>query len=222
MARFLPGKVRLIGAITITTILAIGASPSLAVEATTGSMVLQLTTPGKKLRLVSAAQSEVNFDLNGDGSRERTGWIGGPTVGLLAIDFNRNGRIDNGKELISSATPAGRKRGAHAYEVLSQYDKNRDGVINRADAVFYSLRIWVDKNRNGRTDRRELFSLAQMKVTSIAISYTATGTRQKKQFSNSIGYESRFFGPKQCGDTGCRSLDVTFGAMPGRNYSDSR
>ena len=43
-------------------------------------------------------------------------------------------------------------------EALAQYDENGDGIINKNDSVFSSLKLWQDKNSDGITDAYELTS----------------------------------------------------------------
>jgi len=60
----------------------------------------------------------------------------GPVAGIrvLPIDLNGNGRIDSGAELFGNHT--GGKSFANGFDALAQYDDNRDGKIDAADAVF--------------------------------------------------------------------------------------
>jgi hypothetical protein len=78
--------------------------------------------------------STAYFDLDRNGFAERVGWVA-PREGLLALDVNRNGRIDNGTELFGTATQNG-------FEVLARYDDNRDGRIDASDSVWSNLLIW--------------------------------------------------------------------------------
>ncbi len=92
--------------------------------------------------------STVFFDFDGDGFKERTGWVKADD-GMLAIDLNGNGLIDNGGELFGQPARDG-------YEVLETYDTFADGVIDAKDAAFARLRIWRDLDQNGATDAGEL------------------------------------------------------------------
>jgi len=110
------------------------------------------------------------FDLS-DGSRSvySTGWVDGRD-GLLALDLNGNGVIDNGSELFGSGTHLGDgSRAADGFQALAQYDSNGDGNIDAADTVFGNLLVWVDANRDGVTDAGELRALDQAGVASIRL-----------------------------------------------------
>ncbi len=61
---------------------------------------------GDGVELVDFQQSTALFDLNADGFREQTGWIKGDD-GLLALDGNNNGKIDNIIELFGDAITDG-------------------------------------------------------------------------------------------------------------------
>ena len=112
----------------------------------------------------------VRFDL-GDGSQgaARVGWVGRGD-GLLVVDLNGNGRIDNGRELFGSASAlAGGGTAANGFQALAQYDSNGDGQVDARDAAFATLRLWVDANADGRTDAGELQTLAQAGVASLGL-----------------------------------------------------
>ena len=98
--------------------------------------------------------STVFFDFDGDGFRERTGWVKADD-GMLAIDLNGNGLIDNGGELFGQPARDG-------YEVLETYDTFADGVIDAKDAAFARLRIWRDLDQDGVTDAGELPLMIRM------------------------------------------------------------
>jgi len=98
--------------------------------------------------------STVFFDFDGDGFRERTGWVK-VDDGMLAIDLNGNGLIDNGGELFGQPARDG-------YEVLETYDTFADGVIDAKVATFARLRIWRDLDPDGVTDTGEQGHLAHL------------------------------------------------------------
>jgi hypothetical protein len=79
-----------------------------------------------------------------------------------------SGVSGTGKRRPASATP---KNGLGA---LAAYDRpanggNGDGQIDARDAVFSKLLIWVDKNHDGISQPDELFTLAQLGITSISL-----------------------------------------------------
>lgn len=121
------------------------------------------------LALGDAGASTVYFDYDSDGFAERTGWVG-PNDGMLALDLNGNGTIDNGSELFGAPTRDG-------YEVLETYDSYRDGVIDSKDAIFTELKIWRDLDSDGVTDAGELKTLSEMGISSISLTrQDVTGT----------------------------------------------
>ena len=138
-------------------------------------LTLDLDGDGIELTALGTAgqtgASTVFFDFDGDGFRERTGWVKADD-GMLAIDLNGNGLIDNGGELFGQPARDG-------YEVLETYDTFADGVIDAKDAAFARLRIWRDLDQDGITDAGELKTLPESGITSISLTRTdVTGTNQ--------------------------------------------
>jgi hypothetical protein len=114
----------------------------------------------------------VNFDLDSDGDQEATGWIGSGS-GLLTLDINQNGLIDDGSELFGTSTKMNDgAKASNGFEALAQYDLNLDHVIDVNDEIFSKLQIWLDSNANGMTDDGELRSLEQMGIKSINLQYS--------------------------------------------------
>jgi Ca2+-binding RTX toxin-like protein len=134
---------------------------------------LTLDLDGDGLELTSLADSTTNFDLDNNGSAERTGWVSGDD-GLLALDRNSNGTIDNGSELFGDATPinGGTEIAADGFEALSDLDSNADGVIDSNDAQFSDLRVWQDLDQDGVSDAGELSSLSDLGIDSIDLNAT--------------------------------------------------
>jgi hypothetical protein len=136
-------------------------------------IVLDLT--GNGISTTSAAQG-VNFDLTGTGHSAKVGWTSA-NEGLLAIDLNHNGVIDNGSELFGSGMiMANGTRAANGYQAMAQYDTNGDGKLDAGDAQFKDLRVWVDANHDGKTEAGELKTLAELGITSIDLHGLAGNT----------------------------------------------
>ncbi|KAB8050954.1 hypothetical protein GCN78_12400 [Janthinobacterium rivuli] len=120
---------------------------------------------GDGVHTIARADFHGSFDLLGTGSAIQTGWVSAQD-GLLAIDSNGNGKIDNVAELFG-----GNEKGT-GFAKLSSYDSNHDGVVDAHDDKFAELRIWRDANSNGVTDDGELMSLHDAGVASLTVSYT--------------------------------------------------
>jgi hypothetical protein len=106
------------------------------------------------------------FDINADGKMDLTSFILGKD-GLLALDRNRNGKIDNGSELF------GDQHGAlNGFEELRKLDKNEDGVVDAGDSGFADLGVLMIKQ--GHPDEMQLTSLAQAGVAALRLAYQNT------------------------------------------------
>ena len=115
----------------------------------------------------SSAANGVRFDLNGTGHVAQYGWTDG-TDGLLVMDRNGDGRINDGSELFGTGTldAQGRHVG-NGYAAMALEDSNHDGLLSSADAGWKELRVWVDANRDGVTDAGELKSLDSLGIASL-------------------------------------------------------
>lgn len=190
-------------------------SPKMALDS---PLVLHFATG--TLQTIDLFRSKTFFDLNADGIAERVGWIL-PSTGFLVRDINGNQTIDSGLELFGNHTRfSNGKTTSHGYAALSELDSHKDGFIDSKDSAFKSLQVWFDHNLNGRSEKTELKSLTDMNVSRIAVGYTNIKTLPKlSTLQNRVLYESRFWGPKHCGDRGCQTFDVYFGTLSSRLVS---
>ncbi|WP_404401481.1 Ig-like domain-containing protein [Pelagibacterium halotolerans] len=112
------------------------------------------------------------FDLDNDGTLNQISWLSGGD-GLLVLDKNGNGSIDNGSELFGPTERySDGSRINEGYIELSAYDLNGDKVIDQNDSIFEDLQVWVDGNMNAVTDEGELLDIADLGVVSISIDPT--------------------------------------------------
>ncbi len=75
------------------------------------------------------------FDLNADGKMDNVPVIKDGS-GILFLDKNNNGKVDNGSELFGPTTGNGMRE-------LSGYDDDNNGWIDENDRVFTKLAIWT-------------------------------------------------------------------------------
>ncbi len=138
-------------------------------ENTVSPLVLDLDGNGVTTRGI--AEGTIQFDHDGNGFAERTGWVGGGDA-LLVRDRDGDGRITTGNELFGNHTRLSNgSLAAHGFEALRGLDGNRDGRIDRRDAVWSELRLWLDADADADTDPGELFRLDQRGVESLLLAY---------------------------------------------------
>ena len=146
-------------------------------------LVLDINRNGKlDLIDVKDRKHDIRFDHTGAKLGLPSGWVL-PGDGLLVLDINGNGKIDSGRELFGeyshSLKPVDKWSTTHfdhGFSALAQYDSNKDGKVDSADKIFKKLRIWRDKNSNGRSEKGELSTLDAIGIASLNLKYEMTGT----------------------------------------------
>lgn len=149
-------------------------------------LVLDIDGDGIELTNLASANA-VYWDIDsakGDGVAEASGWVTGGD-GLLAIDLNEDGIINNSGELFGDQTGY-----ANGFIALAAYDSNQDGFITDEDAVWNDLRIWIEDTLDGISEADELHTLDELSITGIDLGYSNTSSTVA---GNDIRQESSFF-----------------------------
>ena len=170
---------------------------------------------GNGFRLTDTVNG-IMFDWANSGTKEQTAWTDvGSDDAFLVLDRNGNGTIDNGTELFGNFTPqpdppSGVVR--NGFLALAEYDKSanggyQDGVIDRNDAVFMSLRLWRDANHNGISEWWELRTLSELNLESISLDFRQS--KRTDQYGNQFRYRARVKDSRP-GSVGHWAWDVFF------------
>jgi len=106
-------------------------------------------------------ETNIFFDIKNSGFANKIGWIK-QDDGILALDKNHNGNIDNITELFGDYRQS-------AWDELKLLDSNQNNKIDAADTKFQELKIWRDLNQNGISEDGELKSLAEYNIKEIAL-----------------------------------------------------
>lgn len=155
-------------------------------------IVLDLS--GNGFSLTSAANG-VRFDISGTGNPVQMGWTApGADNAFLALP-GPDGLVHNGKELFGNFTPQPQSAlvSPNGFTALAVYDQsknggNDDGVIDAKDAVFVSLRLWIDANHDGISQPEELHTLPSQGVISISLSYKED--KRTDQYGNQFRFRA--------------------------------
>jgi Ca2+-binding RTX toxin-like protein len=136
-----------------------------------GPVILNLSGGG--VSITPRQDSNVFYDVDGDGYMERIAWAG-PGDGMLVIDLHGNGQpgpdgvIGQALELAFSKWTAD-PNDTDVQALAAVFDTNHNGLLDGGDARWGEFRVWQDSNQNGFTDAGELQTLAALGISSITL-----------------------------------------------------
>jgi len=113
---------------------------------------------------LTSAEDGAEFDINADGNLDKTA-VTKDGDGMLAVDKNNNGIIDDGKELFGDQNGS-----ADGFMELARYDGNKDGLINDKDDIFKDLKILRFIKKSDGTYEQKLNSIYSTGIKAIDIS----------------------------------------------------
>lgn len=102
------------------------------------------------------------FDLDADGTKEYISKLGSGS-GYLALDKNKDGKINDGNELFGTKSGDG-------FSDLAIYDEDGNGWIDENDAIWEQLKIWTT-DENGED---VLYTLKEAGVGAICLQKATT------------------------------------------------
>lgn len=112
------------------------------------------------------------FDLNQDGKKEKLAQLSSGS-GMLALDKNKDGSINDGGELFGTKSGDG-------FKDLAAYDEDGNGWIDESDNVFKDLKIWT-RDADGK---ERLLAIGEAGVGAIYLGKAATEFSLKQQETN--------------------------------------
>jgi hypothetical protein len=156
------------------------------------------------------------FDISGTGYPIQMGWTAKDSDNEFLALPGTDGLVHNGKQLFGNFTFQPPSDVRNGFAALAVYDDpknggNGDGIIDSRDAIFSSLRLWIDANHDGVSQPGELHTLASMGVNSISLNYHAD--ERHDQYGNGFRYRAKV-NPGEATDTGRMAYDVFFVRLP--------
>ena len=129
--------------------------------------------------------SNITFDMDNDGYRENTTWVGADD-GFLVVDLDADGNITaagGDGDITQTNEIAFGNWGAGGFTDLQAlaeardsegqliFDTNGDGMLTSEDSIWASLKVWQDLDQDGEVDEGELKQLDEWEISQINLTY---------------------------------------------------
>jgi hypothetical protein len=152
-----------------------------------------IDTTGRGFYLTDA-KGGVLFDIRGDAHPIQIGWTASDANNAFLALPGADGLVHNGKQLFGNFTPQPQSATPNGFAALAVYDDpknggNGDGVIDSKDAIFSSLRLWIDANHDGIAQPNEMHTLPELGVTSISLDYYED--KRRDEYGNLFRYRAK-------------------------------
>ena len=172
--------------ITLSLVLSASAPNQTPAPPSTGPRVVILDLDGDGFPLTTVSGG-VRFDMDADGTAEQTAWTtAGVDDAFVVLDSNGNGAVDSGSEVVSTSMRLPQAKGPITYgpralAILEGYEFGPDnpppspippgvGKLDKDDEVFARLRVWVDRNHDGKS-AGEVRTLTEAGIVEIFLGY---------------------------------------------------
>ncbi len=121
-------------------------------------------TSSDTIAQLTAPQTKVAFDLDGDGTTETWPWLK-PDTAFLVWDPTTSGQIQSGRQLFGTGTWW--LLCSDGYRAMDLLDDNRNGRLDGKELP--GLSAWFDRNSNGISDPGEVVTVQSLGVTAIKV-----------------------------------------------------
>lgn len=121
------------------------------------------------------SQTRFAFDIDSDGTPDQIARLR-PGSGMLALDRNGDGVVNDGSELFGPRTGQG-------FAELAQFDEDGNRFIDEGDSIYHRLRIWT-MNEDGSS---QLVALGDKNIGAIFLGHVSTPFQLKDSGNQSLG-----------------------------------
>jgi hypothetical protein len=121
---------------------------------------------GDGINLISAAESNVVFDIYENNVLYKLGWVSGDD-GILVFDADQNKGFSGIEEIDLTRYHADARTDLEGLKLA--FDTNQDGVFDENDEKFEDFGVWQDKNEDGIQDEGEYNTLSALGISSISV-----------------------------------------------------
>jgi hypothetical protein len=145
---------------------------------------------------MTSVEKGVEFDLLGNNSfpyahaKKQTAWVNDSRIMFLVLP-NAKGEVNGINEMFGDNTMgADGQFAANGYLALAKYKQSpTDTAITSQNPIFKKLRLWSDKNLDGKVQKGELLTLKQMKIKALKLGYDQQYVKED-QHGNHVRYRS--------------------------------